>query len=109
MGTEMVGNQALQGACGFGVVLGEAGSDEVQHDAPTLIVDGDGRDQRDDAPGLAHLHIGRVQPEIGSVALESSIEEALDLVVDLAAKPRDLALGEPGGTCPARVPGAAVT
>ena len=104
----MVGDQAFQGACGFGVVLGEGVSDEVRHDASALVVDGHDRGQRDDAPGLAHLHIGRIQPEIGSVALESSIEEALDLVVDLAAKPRDLALGEPGGACPARVPDAAV-
>ena len=94
----MVGDHALQGACRFGVVLGEGGSDEVRHDPPGLVVDGDGRGHRDDTAGLAHLHIACIHPEIGSVALERSIEEALDLVVDLAARLRDLALGDPALT-----------
>lgn len=95
----MVGEQALQGACRFGVVLGEDGRDEGRHDAPGLVVDGDVRGHRNDASGLAHLlDIGRIQPEIGSVA------DALDLVVDLAAEPRELALEEPRSQCLRRRP-----
>ena len=62
--------------------------------AAALVVDGHshGHRDRDDAPGLAHLHIGCVEPQIGPVALQRSIEEAVDLIVDLAAQP-----GEPVG------------
>ena len=42
------------------------------------------------------IHIGRIQPEIGPVAFQRPLEEALDLVVDLAAQPRHLALGNAG-------------
>ena len=64
--------------------------------APSLVVDRDrhGHRDRDDAPGLAHLQIGRIQPEIGPLALQRPLEEALDLAVDLAAQPRHLALGD---------------
>ena len=63
---------------------------------PALVVDGHshGHRDRDDASGLAHLHISRIQPQIGPVALQRSIEEAVDLIVDLAAQPGDLALGD---------------
>ena len=66
--------------------------------APALVVDRDRDGHRDryDAPGLAHLQIGRIQPEIGPVTLQRPVEEALDLVVDLAAQPGDLALGDAG-------------
>ena len=40
----------------------------------------------------AHLHIGRVEPDIGPVALERSIEEGFYAGVDLLAQARDLAL-----------------
>ena len=61
---------------------------------PALVVDGHshGHRDRDDASGLAHLHISRIQPQIGTVALQRSIKEAVDLIVDLAAQPGDLAL-----------------
>ena len=73
--------------------------------AAALVVDGHshGHRDRDDAPGLAHLHIGCVEPQIGPVALQRSIEEAVDLIVDLAAQPGDLALGDarhPHGPAP---------
>ena len=64
---------------------------------PALVVDGHshGHRDRDDASGLAHLHISRIQPQIGPVALQRSIEEAVDLIVDLAAQPGDLLLETP--------------
>ena len=64
--------------------------------AAALVVDGHshGHRDRDDASGLAHLHVGGVEPQIGPVALQRSIEEAVDLIVDLAAQPGDLALGD---------------
>ena len=40
----------------------------------------------------AHLHVGRVQPDIRPVALQWSVEERFDPVVDLLAQPADLAL-----------------
>ena len=57
----------------------------AQDFAPAPIVDahGDDHGDRDDAPGLAHLHIGGVQPEIGPVAFQGALKEGLDLVVDL--------------------------
>ena len=60
---------------------------------PALVVDGHshGHRDRDDGP---HLHISRIQPQIGPVALQRSIKEAVDLIVDLAAQPGDLALGD---------------
>ena len=53
--------------------------------AAALVVDGHshGHRDRDDASGLAHLHVGGVEPQIGPVALQRSIEEAVDLIVDL--------------------------
>ena len=70
----------------------------AQHLAPALVVDchRDGHRDRDDASGLAYLHIGRVQREIGPVAFQRPVEKAADLVVDLAAQPGDLALGDAG-------------
>jgi hypothetical protein len=43
-------------------------------------------------PLLAHLHVGRVEPQIGPVALDRAIEEGFDTLVDLLAQARDLAL-----------------
>ena len=65
--------------------------------AAALVVDGHshGHRDRDDASGLAHLHISRIQPQIGPVALQRSIEEAVDLIVDLAAQPGDRLLEMP--------------
>ena len=44
--------------------------------AAALVVDGHSHSHRDrdDASGLAHLHISRIQPQIGPVALQRSIE-----------------------------------
>ena len=47
-------------------------------------------------PLLAHLHVGRVDPQIRPVALDRAVEEGLHLLVDLLAQPADLALGDAG-------------
>jgi site-specific DNA recombinase len=54
-----------------------------------------GRD-RDDAPALALLEVGRIQPEIGPVADERTVEEGPDTVVDVLAQLGDRALADPG-------------
>jgi len=41
----------------------------------------------------ADLHVSGVEPHIGPVAFERSVEEGLDPFVDLLAQPRHLALG----------------
>jgi hypothetical protein len=67
----------------------------AQHFATAVRVDPDSDDHRDgdDAMVAADLHVGRVEPDIGPVALERPIEEGLDPFVDLLAQPRHLALG----------------
>src|ERR1700731_4887757 len=61
--------------------------------ARTLRMKGTRHDDsaRADAPAGADLHIGRIEPEIGPVALQRPIEKGGDLAVDLAAQPADLA------------------
>ena len=75
-----------------GLGLRRADRHLLQDLAAALVVDGHshGHRDRDDASGLAHLHVGGVEPQIGPVALQRSIEEAVDLIVDLAAQPGDL-------------------
>ncbi len=70
----------------------------AQHLAAAVAVDADGDDHRggDDPAVLADLHVGRVEPEIGPVALDRPVEEGLHLAVDLLAQPADLALGDAG-------------
>jgi hypothetical protein len=69
---------------------------QAQHLAPTGTVDANRDDHRyrDDAAVVTHLQVGRIQPHIRPVALERPVEEGLDLVIDLAAEPRHLALGD---------------
>jgi len=43
-------------------------------------------------PALAQLHVSGVEPEEGPVTLEGTVQERLHPLVDLLAKPRDLAL-----------------
>ena len=79
--------------------LGLRGADvHAEHLAPAVGVDPDGDDHRDrdDAMVAAHLHVGRVEPDIGPVAFERPVEEGLDPVVDLRAQPADLAPGDAG-------------
>jgi hypothetical protein len=75
--------------------LGLRGPDvHAENPAPTVCVDADRDDHRhrDDAPVPADLQIGRVDPEVGPVALRRPIEERRDPLVDLSAEPAHLAL-----------------
>ena len=77
--------------------LGFGGADvHAEHLAPPVGVDADRDDHgdRDDAAVAAHLHVGRVDPDIGPVAFDRAVEEGLDPLVDLLAQPRHLALGD---------------
>ena len=72
------------------------GGADVQADdlASPVGVGGDGdygRD-RDDAPALAHLQVGRVEPHTGPVPVQRALQESPDALVDLLAELRDLAL-----------------
>jgi hypothetical protein len=49
---------------------------------------------RDDAPALADLQVGCIQPEIGPVAVERPLQEGADPLVDLLAELRHLALAD---------------
>ena len=70
----------------------------AEHLAPTVAVDADGDDDRHrhDPAGLADLHVGRVEPEIGPVAFDRPVEKRLHPAVDLLAQPAHLALGDAG-------------
>src|SRR5215813_10730074 len=69
---------------------------EAQNLAPAIAIDADRHDHGDwhDATFLANLHVGGVDPKIGPVALDRSVEEGFDPLVDLLAEPADLALGD---------------
>ena len=54
--------------------------------------DGDYDGDTDDAPALAGLEVGRVDPEVGPAPLDRPAEEGLDALVDVGAQARDLAL-----------------
>ena len=66
--------------------------------AAAVTVDADRYDHRhrDDATILAHLHVGRVDPEIGPLALDGTVEKRADPFVDLLAKAADLTLRHAG-------------
>ena len=49
----------------------------------------DYRGDRDDASALAHLQVGRIQPQIGPVAFERTFQEGLHALVDFLAQFRD--------------------
>src|SRR3984893_7571943 len=69
----------------------------AEHLPPSVIVDTDGDDRSDrhNAAILADLHIGGVNPQIRPVAFDGLIQERIDALVDLLAKPRHLAFGNP--------------
>jgi hypothetical protein len=62
--------------------------------AATVGVHADRHDHRhrDDAPVLAYLHVSRVDPVIGPLALDGAVEERSHPFVDLLTQTRDLAL-----------------
>jgi hypothetical protein len=70
----------------------------AQHLESAVGVDGhgDGHRHGDDAPLLAHLHVGGVDPQIRPVALDRALEEGLHPLVDVLAEPAHLALGDAG-------------
>ena len=59
----------------------------AEHFAAAVAVDADRDDHRNrhDAPALAHLHVGGVDPQIGPVAFDRAAQERLHLLVDLGA------------------------
>src|SRR5690606_34363638 len=56
---------------------------------------GDYHGDRDDPPGLAHLHVGGIDPQVRPVSFERAVQERVHALVDLPAQARDLALGDP--------------
>lgn len=57
---------------------------------------GDYRGDGDDPPALAHLKIGRVEPQVGPVADDRPVEELPDTIVDVLAQLRHRAFGDAG-------------
>src|SRR5690606_39365117 len=55
----------------------------------------DYRRHRDDAPALAHLQIGGVEPEIRPVAGERALEEGVHALVDVLAELGNGGFGNP--------------
>jgi len=55
--------------------------------------DGDRHRHGDDPAGLAHLHVGGVDPQIRPLAFDRPLQEGLHPLVDLFARPTDLAFG----------------
>ena len=49
---------------------------------------------RDDPAALPDLQVGRVQPQVGPLALQRPLQEAGDALVDVLAELRDRALRE---------------
>jgi hypothetical protein len=78
------------------VSASEGADIEPENLAPAVAVDPDRDDHgnRDAATLLAHLHIGRIDPQVGPVAFDRTSKESLHPLIDLLAKPRDLALGD---------------
>jgi hypothetical protein len=80
--------------CGDPTAPHGEGSDRQAEDlAPAVGVDGHGEyhGDRDDPAALPDLHMGRVDPEVGPIALDRAVEEGLDTLVDLGPELRDLA------------------
>ena len=65
----------------------KCGRNEGGDDTSSLVID-DNRDDdsdRDDAPGLTHLHPGGIQLQVRAVSFQWAVEEETDLLVDLIA------------------------
>jgi len=65
----------------------------AEHLAAAVAVDADRDDyrRRDDAPTLTRLHVSRIDPQIGPVALDRAAQEGFHLLVNLFAQPAGLA------------------
>ena len=61
----------------------------AQDFAATIGVHGHGDydGDRDDAPGLPHLDVSSIDPEIGPVAFKWAIKEGVDPLINLASQP----------------------
>src|SRR5580700_8767022 len=59
-------------------------ADRSEHLAAAVAVDADRNDyrRRDDAPTLARLHVSRIDPQIGPVALDRAAQEGFHLLVN---------------------------
>ena len=55
---------------------------------------GDYYGDRHNPPGLAHLQVRRIDPQVRPVALDRTIEKRTHPLVDLPTQPRDLALAD---------------
>ena len=90
-------DEVLEEARPEGLGLGRT---DVQADdlAPPVGVGchSDYRRDRDDAPPLADLQVGGIEPEIGPISFQRSLQEGADAFVDLLAQLGDLALADPG-------------
>ncbi len=66
--------------------------------APAVGVgaDGDDHGNRDDPAVLADLQVGGVNPDVGPIPFNRTIEKRADAFVDILAKPGDLALRDAG-------------
>src|SRR5918995_4258096 len=64
--------------------------------AAAVLVDagGDYRGDRHDAAILADLDVGRIEPEVGPLAVQRPLEERQHAGVDVLAQRRDLRLGD---------------
>src|SRR3954454_13746285 len=78
---------------GGGFRLAQTKSEDL---AAAVLVDagGDYRRDRHDAAILADLDVGRVQPEVGPLAVQRPLKERQHAGVDVLAQRRDLRLGD---------------
>ena len=85
-------DEAAEEFCPEGFGLGGAGC-HAQHLAPPVGVDAYRECDRhaDDAPALANLQIGGIDPEIGPVAFDGAFEEGIHTFIYLFAQPADIA------------------
>src|SRR6476469_4403508 len=65
----------------------------AEHLAAAVAVDADRNDyrRRDNAPTLARLHVSRIDPQIGPVALDRAAQEGFHLLVNLLARSENFA------------------
>jgi len=70
---------------------------QAQHLAPARGVDADGEHAGlgYHAPAITRLHVGRIEPQVGPVALDRARQERRHALVDRRAQPRDLRRGDP--------------
>lgn len=115
LGPDLVGSRPPLSAGGLGGVLGEGRGDEGRdRPAPALARMGEGvalevdaaplpggasctprRPDREDPPATPNLQVGGIDPQIGPIAFQGTVQKRLHLAVDLFAQAADLALADP--------------